>query len=134
MPSRTPKQKKMMAALSHGWKPKKDRKKQPSNKVALDFHVKDYPSHLKKAFDVAWEVLKEPISPEDAEKWRKASMEEHMARQKNQEQREKEARERAAAKQLEQLISKPCPKCGAGIGVPCPNPTWGYQVHLDRMV
>ena len=57
MPSVSRKQKYMMAAISHGWKPKKARKKLPSKDVALKFHVKDYPSHLNKAFDVAWEVL-----------------------------------------------------------------------------
>ena len=60
MPSVSPKQKKLMAALSHGWKPKKPLPKLPPKEVALRFHMADYPSHgsTKKAFDVAWESLK----------------------------------------------------------------------------
>ncbi|MBF84133.1 MAG: hypothetical protein CL489_06600 [Acidobacteria bacterium] len=63
MPSVSPKQRNMMAALSHGWKPTKDKKKLPSSKVALDFHVADYPSHGKKKsadgpVDLAWSILK----------------------------------------------------------------------------
>jgi hypothetical protein len=50
----------MMAALAHGWKPTKARKKLPQKKVAVKFHTEDYPSHsdTKKAFDVAWEHIK----------------------------------------------------------------------------
>tara|TARA_R100000008_G_scaffold79535_2_gene61261 strand:- start:7647 stop:7832 length:186 start_codon:yes stop_codon:yes gene_type:complete len=60
MGSVSPKQKTMMAAIAHGWKPKKARKKLPSKRVALEFHRKDYPSHgiTRKAFDVAWKSLK----------------------------------------------------------------------------
>jgi len=63
MPSVSRKQKHMMAAISHGWKPKKARKKLPSKTVALDFHVKDYPSHGNKKsenrpVDLAWAMLK----------------------------------------------------------------------------
>ena len=117
MPSRTRKQKKMMAALSHGWKPKKDRKKLPSNKVALDFHVKDYPSHLKKAFDVAWVVLKE---------------DEFDAQKRIYAEREEAAKKRAEDMILQRLLQKPCPQCGAGIGVPCTNPSRGHLTHIAR--
>ena len=117
MPSRTPKQKKMMAALSLGWKPKKDRKKLPSNKVALDFHVKDYPSHVKKAFDVAWRVLKE---------------DDFTARQREYGERQKAAKKRAEDMLLQRLLQKPCPQCGAGIGVPCTNTSWGNPTHKAR--
>jgi len=60
MPSVSPRQRHMMAALAHGWKPTKARKKLPQKKVAVKFHTEDYPSHsdTKKAFDVAWEHIK----------------------------------------------------------------------------
>ena len=60
MPSVSPKQKKLMAALSHDWKPKKPLPNLPSKEVALRFHRADYPhgSSTKKAFDVAWRHLK----------------------------------------------------------------------------
>ena len=106
-----------MAALSHGWKPKKDRKKLPSNKVALDFHVKDYPSHVKKAFDVAWRVLKE---------------DDFTARQREYGERQKAAKKRAEDMLLQRLLQKPCPQCGAGIGVPCTNTSWGNPTHKAR--
>jgi len=49
----------MMAAIAHGWKPTKARKKLPKKKVAQKFHEEDYPgSNTKKAFDVAWEYIK----------------------------------------------------------------------------
>ncbi len=59
MPSTSPKQRSMMAAIAHGWKPTKARKKLPKKKVAQKFHEEDYPgSNTKKAFDVAWEYIK----------------------------------------------------------------------------
>lgn len=73
MPSTSDKQKKLMAALSHGWEPSWNKvggKKLPSKKVALNFHVADYPTHgnhpdrgsKKKSMDdpleLSWVVVK----------------------------------------------------------------------------